>query len=377
MKAFSFALLVTGVAFGVLLLVFRNGFDAFTTLPETEEWEAVDGAGGSEGPSRRSLKAWEAELENREAAVASREALADRGRQLAGLRPSLTRVPRPATPDDTLVEADGDEGLGSTAEDPLSDLEVIERAPDENEEEEVLLAESTAEEEYAAAEVDPYPAAYVDGNRGATPGFAPPAGGDGRVPLTTEIPEAMFEGTKVPLKLANLEPIEIKQKPLMVPPGLVNLASGRPVTSSNDLPIIGDLEFVTDGDKDAADGSYVELGPQLQWVQIDLGDLYELHGLWVWHFHKSPRAYVDVVVQISADPEFNTGREVTIYNADHDDSLGFGRGRNKAYVDTNLGRVMNAHGLAARYVRLYSSGNTSNEMNHYTEVEVWGRGLQP
>jgi hypothetical protein len=48
-------------------------------------------------------------------------------------------------------------------------------------------------------------------------------------------------------------------------------------------------------------------------------------------------------------------------------------GRDLAYVDTHLGRVVDAHGLRARFVRLWSHGNTSNEMNHYIEVEVWGR----
>jgi len=29
--------------------------------------------------------------------------------------------------------------------------------------------------------------------------------------------------------------------------------------------------------------------------------------------------------------------------------------------------------VKARYVRLYSNGNTSNDLNHYTEVEIKGR----
>jgi hypothetical protein len=29
--------------------------------------------------------------------------------------------------------------------------------------------------------------------------------------------------------------------------------------------------------------------------------------------------------------------------------------------------------VPARYVRLYSQGNTSDELNHYIEVEVYGR----
>ena len=29
--------------------------------------------------------------------------------------------------------------------------------------------------------------------------------------------------------------------------------------------------------------------------------------------------------------------------------------------------------VKGRYVRLYSNGNTSNDTNHYIEVEVYGR----
>lgn len=194
-----------------------------------------------------------------------------------------------------------------------------------------------------------------------------------KVALETEIPEAMFEGTKVPIKLDNLEPVEKKQEPLMVPQGVVLLSEDKVVTSSDDLPIIGELEYITDGDKDAADGSYVELGPNKQWVQIDLEEEAEIYGIWLWHFHKNARAYIDVVAQISNDSEFADGKEVTVFNADHDNSSGLGKGTQKAYVETNKGRVIDAKGVKGRYVRLYSNGNTSNEMNHYIEVEVWGK----
>ncbi len=122
--------------------------------------------------------------------------------------------------------------------------------------------------------------------------------------------------------------------------------------------------MITDGVKDGSDGRYVELNPGAQWVQIDLGVDAELFGIWFWHFHKNPRAYVDVIVQVSRDPAFPPQSTRTLFNADHDNTLGFELGRDWAYVDTNLGRVVDAHGLKARYVRLWSNGNTQNEMNH-------------
>lgn len=195
-----------------------------------------------------------------------------------------------------------------------------------------------------------------------------------KVALTTELPEAMFEGTKVPLKLPNLEPVEKKQDALMVPKGVKLLSLEKEITASDDLPVIGDLEYITDGDKDAADGSYVELGPQVQWVQIDLEEEKEIFGIWLWHFHKNARAYVDVVVKVSNDADFaDESKVTTVFNADHDNSAGLGKGTDKAYVETNKGRVIDAKGAKGRYVRLYSNGNSSNEMNHYIEVEVWGK----
>ena len=62
----------------------------------------------------------------------------------------------------------------------------------------------------------------------------------------------------------------------------------------------------------------------------------------------------------------------TIFNNDHDNTSGLGIGKDKEYIETNEGRLMDPRGVKARYVRLYSNGNTSNDMNHYVEVEVYG-----
>jgi hypothetical protein len=43
------------------------------------------------------------------------------------------------------------------------------------------------------------------------------------------------------------------------------------------------------------------------------------------------------------------------------------------YVETAEGRLVDAKGSRARYVRLYSKGNSANPLNHYVEVEVYGR----
>ncbi len=68
-------------------------------------------------------------------------------------------------------------------------------------------------------------------------------------------------------------------------------------TSSDYEPVIGDLEFVTDGEKTGEDGYFVELGPSIQWVQLDLGKSYSLHAILVWHYHSQARVYRDTIIQ--------------------------------------------------------------------------------
>ena len=192
-----------------------------------------------------------------------------------------------------------------------------------------------------------------------------------KIPLTTDLPKVQITGTPVPISRPNLE-TDAKGAQILVPPGVTNLAAGKKVTSSDSEPLLGTLDLITDGDKDADEGCWVELAKGKQWVQIDLEATREIHAIWVWHFHSQKRAYDDVVIQVSDDPEF--ARDVTtVFNNDHDNSSGLGAGKDPAYIETNGGRAIDAKGVKARYVRLYSAGNTSVPQNHYVEVEVHGK----
>jgi hypothetical protein len=191
------------------------------------------------------------------------------------------------------------------------------------------------------------------------------------VPLKVEYPKPLFAGTPRPIQLANLEPVNAKRPEIMVPADTKVISKGKKVTSSDSLPVIGELSYITDGDKSGIDGAYVELGPGVQWVQVDLGASSKIAAVGVWHFHSQARVYHDVVIQLSDDPEFKKG-VTTIFNTDDDNSAKLGKGKDLSYVEVNHGRVIDAKGATARYVRLYSNGNTSDELNHYCEVEVFG-----
>lgn len=193
----------------------------------------------------------------------------------------------------------------------------------------------------------------------------------GEVPLKLDLPKPLFLGTPRPIQVPNLEPLTAKQPELMVPAGTRLISRDKPVTSSDMFPIIGDLAFITDGDKTGQEGANVELGPGLQWAQIDLGQPAKLAAIALWHYHTQARVYHDVIVQVSNDPEFRTDVR-TLYNNDGDNSARLGKGTDPAYIETNRGRVIAARGETARYVRLYSNGNTSDELNHYCEVEIYG-----
>lgn len=190
--------------------------------------------------------------------------------------------------------------------------------------------------------------------------------------LKLQLPKPMFIGTPRNIKTANLETVTGKPRgPFFVPKGTMLLSAKKSVASSDMMPVIGDLAFVTDGEKAGEDGYFVELGPGKQWVQVDLGKTAVLNAILVWHYHSQARVYRDVVLQVSSDKDFLKD-VVTVFNNDHDNTLGLGAGKDKEYIETNEGRLIDPKGAAGRYLRLYSNGNTSNDMNHYVEVEVYG-----
>jgi len=188
---------------------------------------------------------------------------------------------------------------------------------------------------------------------------------DDLVPLKTDLPKPLFVGTPVQITIPNLEPKLTKWPEFMVPAGTVNLAFSNTVTASDSEPVVGTLDLVTDGDKEGDEGSWVELGPGKQWVQIDLKKDADIYAVVVWHFHNQARVYRDVVVQISDDPTFS--KDVTTV---YDNSAS---GKDRPYIESYLGKLIDAKGVKGRYVRLYSNGNTTDKLNDYIEVEVFGK----
>ena len=205
------------------------------------------------------------------------------------------------------------------------------------------------------------------------PVLAQNAAGD-TIPLPLKLPKAIFAGTPTNQKVGdNVEKPLGRPRPVpLVPKGTVNLALHKKVTSSNSYLFSGSLDLITDGIKEAREDAVVELKGKLQWVQIDLGESDPLSYVVVWHTHAQPVIFHSVIVQVSDDAEFKAG-VTTLYNNDLENSAGMGIGKDREYFETNEGRLIDAKGARARYVRLYSNGSTGNDkLNRYTEVEVYG-----
>ena len=197
------------------------------------------------------------------------------------------------------------------------------------------------------------------------------------VPLKPDLPAPTFVGTPKAVPAGeDIEPPSDKKKPpLMIPRDAKNIAPGSKITTSDHNATAEDLAKITDGDKEARDSSIVLLRKGLQWVQFDLGAQKEIYAIVIWHAHDAPKIYRQVIAQVSDDPEFKTG-VTTIYNNDKANVSGIGAGTDRQYYETNEGKTIDAKGVKARYVRLYSHGSTDSALNEYTEVEIYGRPVK-
>ena len=200
---------------------------------------------------------------------------------------------------------------------------------------------------------------------------APAAAGQKLAPLPLVLPQPVFEGTPQNLKVPNLEKPRYKARaPFLAPEGVKNVARRKPVVGSDMKPIVGDLAMITDGERSGR-------RPRTSWsslpgkhqITVDLGAPTIFTRCSSGTYHTTPRVYFDVVLQVADDAGF-TKNVRTVLNNDHDNTAGLGAGQDKNYVETSEGRLVDAKGAVARYVRLYSNGNNANDLNGYVEVEA-------
>jgi len=197
------------------------------------------------------------------------------------------------------------------------------------------------------------------------------------VPLYLDLPAPKFKGTPKDLQLSSyVEPLsEMPRPPMLVPPGLKNLAQGATVTSSDKNATAQALARIVDGNKDGAEESILYLRKGSQWVQLDLGGVQEIFAIAIWHAHNAAKVYHDVVVQVADDADFLQNVR-TLFNNDQDNSSGLAKGADREYFETHEGKLIDAKGVRGRFLRFYSKGSTESSLNEYTEIEVYGRPAQ-
>lgn len=189
--------------------------------------------------------------------------------------------------------------------------------------------------------------------------------------LALQLPAPTLKGTPEQLPAGpNIEPNSDKAPTaLLIAKGTKNVALGKTVTTSV-KPFTGEPAQITDGKKEAFDYDTVEMKKGTQWVQVDLGEVYKIEAIAIWHDHRYIQVMHDVVVQVSDDPEFKTG-VTTLFNNDTDNSSGLGVGTDREYFERHFGRVFDGKGTKARYVRGYTKGSHLSALNCWQEIEVY------
>ncbi len=201
-----------------------------------------------------------------------------------------------------------------------------------------------------------------------------------KVAIKFELPPPHITGTPKEIKSDNLEPDRGQGKlrpPIMVEPEYTKkLTNEDTKVTTSEEPVTGDPEYVVDGDKTCDATAMLQLPGGLQWVQLDLGAEHTISAICVWHDQGDDRVYKDVIMQISNDEKFADKTKITtIFNNDHDQTskLGLAKGPDKEYRERNDGRPVDAKLTKGRYVRVYSAGSSSEPVNNYIEIEVFGK----
>lgn len=137
---------------------------------------------------------------------------------------------------------------------------------------------------------------------------------------------------------------------------LSNVALNKTVTSVGGVPEANPITYVTNGDITSA--NYYGMVDSLSYVQIDLGTLYGINQITVWHYYLDSRIYNSTKTQVSA----NGVDWITIF-----DSAVSG-----TYTETASGKISTITPIAVRYIRDYTNGSSANISNHWVEIQAQG-----
>lgn len=138
-------------------------------------------------------------------------------------------------------------------------------------------------------------------------------------------------------------------------PASTNLASGKSVTA-NFTPSAGSLPLVTNGDTNSF--NFVKANSGLVNVVIDLGSIYAIDTIKVWHYYADGRTYNATKTDVS----HNGVDWVTVF-----DSVASG-----TYAESSAGRTTQFATMPVRYVRDWVNGSSTGADGHWVEIQAFG-----
>ena len=152
-----------------------------------------------------------------------------------------------------------------------------------------------------------------------------------------------------------------------------DVTEGKAVSEKSDRP----FNYLNDGKKDTS--NYLELKDtsdgqiHSRYVQVDLGDEYELNKIHLTRYYDDGRTYGPTVIELSKDENFK--EKTQVFNSDKDGTVhNLGKGKDDLYTETAEGKEVTFEKTTARYIRVYVNGqaNKKSSSDHIVELEAYG-----
>ena len=148
----------------------------------------------------------------------------------------------------------------------------------------------------------------------------------------------------------------------------------KAVTEKGERP----FSHLNDGNKDTQN-NYLELDDtsdktnHSRYVQVDLGDEYELNRIHLTRYYSDSRTYGPTVIELSKNEDFK--EKTQVFNSDKDGTIhNLGKGKDDLYTETAEGKEVTFEKTTARYIRVYVNGqaNKKSSSDHIVELEAYG-----
>ena len=152
-----------------------------------------------------------------------------------------------------------------------------------------------------------------------------------------------------------------------------DVTEDKAVSEKSDRP----FSYLNDGKKDTS--NYLELADtsnktnHSRYVQVDLGDEYELNKIHLTRYYDDKRTYGPTVIELSKNEDFK--EKTQVFNSDKTGTVhNLGEGKDDLYTETAEGKEIPFEKTTARYIRVYVNGQANNKSSsdHIVELEAYG-----